>query len=78
MFFLDMKEKHYCTDLISRAYQYAKDPMNKKKYAHSLNNDGFITSVNDILLAKETYLTSYMKVDETTKTVNFYYLEDIT
>ncbi len=77
LFWLDMEQKHYCTDLISRAYQAAFEPENEKKYATRLNDDGFITSVNDIILSTETYLTTYMLVDKDNSIVNVYYLEDV-
>ncbi|MGI6782392.1 MAG: hypothetical protein ACOX56_06260 [Acholeplasmataceae bacterium] len=62
MFFLDTKEKYYCTDLISRAYQTILDENNKSKY--SLNDDGFITSVNDLILSKDTMISTYFEVDK--------------
>lgn len=78
LYWLDMDQKHYCTDLMSRAYQSAfYEADQQKKYARSLNDDGFITSVNDILLAKQTYLTSYVTVDHESETFNLYYLKDI-
>ena len=62
MFFLDTKEKYYCTDLMSRTYQSLKDENGKSKY--NLNDDGFITSVNDLILAKDTYIINYFEVDK--------------
>lgn len=76
LFFLDMKYKFYCTDLVSRAYQAALIPVEKQRdYSRALNDDGFITSVNDIVLSKYTYITAYVEIiDDIT---HIYYLKDI-
>ena len=34
LFWLDMDEKHYCTDLVSRAYQNAFYPLEEQKNIH--------------------------------------------
>lgn len=76
LFFLDVKYKYYCTDLISRAYEKALIASNKQKYYPKvLNDDGFITSVNDILLSKYSYITFYVEIVD--GVVHIYYLEDI-
>ncbi|MGI6787384.1 MAG: hypothetical protein ACOX5X_02370 [Acholeplasmataceae bacterium] len=62
MFFLDTKEKYYCTDLISRTYQTILDESGKPKF--SLNDDGFIVSVNDLILSKDTMISTYFEVDK--------------
>ncbi|MBN2299706.1 MAG: hypothetical protein JXC31_00795 [Acholeplasmataceae bacterium] len=75
-FFLDMEYKFYCTDLVSRAYQ---DVMvleeDQHNYSRALNDDRFITSVNDMILSKETYMIFYVEIID--EIVNIYYLEDI-
>lgn len=75
-FFLDLKYKYYCTDLVSRAYQ---DVMVNEKdqsgYSRALNDDRFITSVNDLILSKETYLIFYVEIVD--GIVNIYHLKDI-
>ena len=74
-FFLDMKYKFYCTDLISRAYQDVLVPKEEQQvYAEALN-DRFITSVNDLINANETYISSYVRIED--NVVHIYYLEDI-
>lgn len=62
MFWLDTKEKYYCTDLMSRTYQSLVDENGKQKF--SLNDDGFITSVNDLILSKDTMISTYFEVDK--------------
>lgn len=62
MFWLDTKEKYYCTDLMSRSYQSILDENGKSKY--TLNDDGFITSVNDLILSKDTMISTYFEVDK--------------
>lgn len=75
-FFLDMKYKYYCTDLVSRAYQDVMIPSHKQRlYAKSMNDDGFITSVNDMILSKDTYIIFY--VENKDNITHIYYLEDI-
>lgn len=78
LFWLNMKDKHYCSDLVSRAYQAAYYPATQQsEYSKSLNDDGFITSINDILLSQTTYLTSYIKIDTNHQVINIYYLADL-
>lgn len=62
MFWLDTQEKYYCTDLMSRTYQSLKDGNGRQKY--TLNDDGFITSVNDMILSKDTIISTYFEVDK--------------
>jgi hypothetical protein len=76
LFFLDMKYKYYCTDLISRAYQHVMaETEDQKNYSTVLNDDGFITSVNDLILSNDTYITTYVEIID--NVVHIYYLEDI-
>lgn len=76
LFFLDMKYKFYCTDLISRAYQHVMVEESKQRnYAKALNDDRFITSVNDLILSDDTYLIFYVEVID--DIWNIYYLEDL-
>ena len=75
-FFLDMKYKFYCTDLVSRAYQAVMvDEEDQRNYARALNDDKFITSVNDIILSRETYMIFYVEIVD--GITNIYYLEDM-
>ncbi|MBU1092865.1 MAG: hypothetical protein KKH01_00235 [Firmicutes bacterium] len=75
-FFLDLKYKYYCTDLVSRAYQDVMvDPEDQRDYSRALNDDRFITSVNDMILSRETYMIFYVEVVD--GIMNIYHLEDI-
>ncbi|MFH0766761.1 MAG: hypothetical protein ABH890_01945 [Bacillota bacterium] len=75
-FFLDLKYKYYCTDFVSRAYQEVMvDEENQRDYSRALNDDRFITSVNDMILSKETYMIFYVEIVD--EIVNIYHLEDI-
>ena len=70
-----MQKKYYCTDLVSRAYQSALiDVKNQKTFSRSLNDDKFITTVNDLILSKDTYITIYVEIIEGIP--HIYYLED--
>lgn len=53
-FLFDTKNKSYCSDLIAKAYQ---------SVGVDLNKDGFTTSVYDLLISGETYITYYSYVD---------------
>lgn len=76
LFFLNMKYKYYCTDLVSRAYQSVMvDEKDQRSYARALNDDGFITSVNDLILSRETYITFYVEIID--DILHIYYLEDV-
>lgn len=76
LFFLDMQYKYYCTDFISRSYQEVMLPEEEQRlYSKTLNDDGFITSVNDIMLSDDTYLIFYAEVVD--DILNIYYLEDM-
>lgn len=74
-FFLDVAYKYYCTDMISRAYQDVMVPTQRQRGYSQALNDRFITSVNDLINSDETYITSYVKIDN--NVVSIYYLEDI-
>lgn len=74
-FFLDVQYKYYCTDMISRAYQDVMVPTHRQRGYAQVLNDRFITSVNDLINSKDTYLTSYIKIEN--NVVSIYYLEDI-
>jgi len=75
-FFLDMKYKFYCTDLVSRAYQSVMVPVEEQRnYSRALNDDRFITSVNDLILSDETYISFYVEIEN--NIVNIYYLADL-
>lgn len=76
LFFLDMKYKFYCTDLVSRAYQSVMVEESKQRlYSKALNDDRFITSVNDMVLSKDTYMIFYVEVID--DIWHIYYLEDM-
>ena len=76
LFFLDLKYKYYCTDFVSRAYQKQMTvEENQKNYSTVLNDDGFITSVNDLILSNDTYLIFYVEIID--EVVHIYHLEDI-
>ena len=75
-FFLDLEYKYYCTDLISRAYQSVLvEEKDQRNYSRSLNDDRFVTTVNDMILSDDTYLTFYVEIID--EVIHIYYLEDI-
>lgn len=75
-FALDLEYKFYCTDLVSRAYQSVLiEPENQRNYARALNDDRFVTTVNDMILSKDSYLTFYVEIID--EIIHIYYLEDI-
>ncbi len=75
LFGFDMTYKFYCTDLVSRAYQHVLiDEDKQRNYSRALNDDLFITSVNDIILSKDTYIIFYVEIIN--EIVHIYHLED--
>lgn len=90
LFFLNMRYKYYCTDLVSRAYEEAYERVynedaeyQSKGYARKMNDDKFITSVNDIILSRDTFITFYVEIKEEIENnqkviiERIYYLEDL-
>lgn len=90
LFFLNMKNKYYCTDLMGRVYEEAYEKVfnnnedyHSKGYAKRMNDDGFITSVNDLILSKDTFISFYVEIkeekinNELILVENIYYLEDV-
>lgn len=90
LFFLNTRNKYYCSDLISRIYENAYERVYNddeeyisKGYGKKMNDDGFITSIQDIILSEDTFMIFYVEVLEeirgTEKVVveNIYYLEDV-
>lgn len=53
-FIVDTKNKSYCSDLVNKAYN---------SIGVNLNKDGFTTSVYDLLVSKETYISYYHYFD---------------
>jgi hypothetical protein len=50
-YFFNTTYKYGCTDLVSRAYQAALvEPERQRNYSRALNDDRFITTINDIIL----------------------------
>ena len=75
LFIFDKEKKFYCTDLVSRAYQSALlDIRDQNAFSRSLNDDRFITTVNDIVLSKDTYISIYVEIIDNIP--HIYYLEN--
>lgn len=75
-YFFNTRYKYGCTDLVSRAYQAALvEPERQRNYSRALNDDRFITTINDIILSKDTYMTVYVEVID--DVFHIYYLEDL-
>ena len=75
LFIFDKDNKFYCTDLVSRAYQSSLiDIRNQNTFSRSLNDDRFITTVNDLILSEDTYIIIYVEVIDGIP--HIYYLED--
>ena len=85
LFIFDKEKKFYCTDLVSRAYQSALldirdqnallDIRDQNAFSRSLNDDRFITTVNDIVLSKDTYISIYVEIIDNIP--HIYYLENL-
>lgn len=90
LFFLNMRNKYYCSDLVSRVYEEAyervynnNEEYKSKGYAKRMNDDRFITSVQDLILSKDTFITFYVEIKkeeingQEVVVENIYYLEDV-
>ncbi|MDE5868380.1 MAG: hypothetical protein K2H02_05490 [Anaeroplasmataceae bacterium] len=53
-FILGTKNRSYCSDVIAKAYS---------KIGVNLNKDGFTTSIYDLLISNETYISYYHYID---------------
>ncbi len=60
-FLFNTKNRYYCTDLISRAWE---------KVGYDLNYDGFYCSVQDLICSDKTYISFYKEYKEN---VAYYY-----
>ena len=77
LFFLDTHNKFYCTDFISRSYRYGMQNENSDiSYPLTLNDNGFVTTVNDLILSDDTYITAYVENSDGLR--HIYYLADTT
>ncbi|AUD63797.1 hypothetical protein BK010_09415 [Tenericutes bacterium MO-XQ] len=77
LFFLDTHNKFYCTDFISRSYRYGMQNENSDiSYPLTLNDNGFVTTVNDLILSDDTYITAYVENRDNIR--HIYYLSDVT
>lgn len=68
LFCLDTKEKCYCTDLMTKIYGHLNNN------CANLNQDGFITTVNDLILSSDTYIKLYFELDKDGYE-NYYYIK---
>lgn len=62
LYIFGKKNKYYCTDMMSRAYSTIIYSNGEPKY--NLNMDGFLTTVNDLILSNDTYISYYVKTDK--------------
>lgn len=75
LFFFDMKNKFYCTDYISRSYRHAINHTEKDEtFPKTLNDNGFVTTVNDLILSEDTYISVYVENKDGIR--HIYYLAD--
>jgi len=76
MFITDTSNKFYCTDLISRSYRFGFYPNDiEPKYPNTLNDNGFVTTVNDLILSSDTYIAVYVENKDEIR--HIYYLDDV-
>jgi len=76
LFITDTKNKFYCTDFISRSYRYGMDTKSSdKNYPKTLNDNGFVTTVNDLIISKDTYIAAYVENKDGIR--HIYYLADM-
>lgn len=69
LFVLFTKNKYYCTDIVSRAYEAVKNEEGKQKY--QFNRDLIAVTVNDLILSKSTYISYYVTTKNNVKHVYY-------
>lgn len=69
LFVLFTKNKYYCTDIVSRAYEAVKNEEGKQKY--QFNRDLIAVTVNDLILSKSTYISYYVTTINNVKHVYY-------
>jgi hypothetical protein len=69
LFVLNTKNKYYCTDMVSRAYESIQTDSGKQKY--NLNRDLIAVTVNDLILSKNTYISYYVTTKHNIKHVYY-------
>ncbi len=75
LFVFDTKNKFYCTDLISRSYRSGYHQSEGVYNRRFLNDNGFVTTVNDLILSRDTYIAAYIINENGIR--NIYYLDYI-
>lgn len=68
LFVLFTRNKYYCTDMVSRAYESIQ-VNGKQKY--NLNRDLIAVTVNDLILSKNTYISYYVTTKNNVKHVYY-------
>ncbi len=68
----DTEYKYYCSDLVSRAFENMSQTNGR---SYNLNQDGFITTINDIIISDDLYLTIFKETID--GIIHIYYLEDV-
>ena len=71
LFVLDNRNKFYCTDLISRAYSSVDQKILNNRLPFNLNQDGFVTTANDLILSNDMDLFFYK--EQVNGIINMYY-----
>jgi hypothetical protein len=69
LFVLFTRNKYYCTDMVSRAYESIQADNGKQKY--NLNRDLIAVTVNDLILSKNTYISYYVTTRNNVKHVYY-------
>ena len=64
-FLLNTKESHYCSDLMTKAF---------KEVGINLNQDGFITTMYDIITSRSTKIVMYKEYDKNLGVEKYYYV----
>ncbi|MDD2575023.1 MAG: hypothetical protein PHD47_00985 [Acholeplasmataceae bacterium] len=61
-FVFNTQNRYYCTDLISRGFGTITNSNGNQKY--NLNSDLVATTVNDLILSDDTYISFYVRTDK--------------
>lgn len=72
LFIFDTEHKYYCSDLVARTLNKMGSSYNRN---YNLNQDGFVATINDLMVSNDMYLTIYKETIN--DVVHIYYLEDV-
>ncbi len=72
LYIFNTKDRYYCTDMMSRGLGTITNSNGESKY--NLNRDGIVTTVNDLILSGQAYISFYAYLDKN-NVMHVYYID---